>query len=37
MHKDAVLPKRRLNKATGELDDLIVYSITKEKLESTDN
>lgn len=32
MTKDATLRKRRLNKKTGEIEDLIVYSITKDEL-----
>jgi ribosomal-protein-alanine N-acetyltransferase len=32
MHKDAVLRNRRVNKHTGERNDTIVYSITKEEL-----
>lgn len=36
MHKEAVLKNRRVNKATNELDDLIIYSITKEKGEEDD-
>lgn len=30
MHKDAILRNRRINKYTGERNDAIVYSITKE-------
>ena len=33
MHKDAVLKKRRMNKYTKDLDDLVVYSISKDELE----
>lgn len=29
MHKDAVLKERRINKDTNELNDLVIYSITK--------
>lgn len=29
MHKDAVLRERRINKDTNELNDLVIYSITK--------
>ncbi len=32
MHKDAVLRERRINKYTNELNDLVVYSITKSDL-----
>ena len=32
MHKDAVLRKRMINKVTNELDDIVVYSITREEL-----
>ena len=32
MKKDAVLRQRRINKITGQINDLIVYSITKEDL-----
>lgn len=32
MHKDAVLRNRRINKYTGERNDLVVYSITKTEL-----
>ena len=32
MHKDAVLPNRRINKHTKERNDIIVYSITKDDL-----
>ncbi len=32
MHKDAVLRDRRINKYTGERNDIVVYSITKEEL-----
>lgn len=32
MTKEATLRKRSLNKKTGEIEDLIVYSITKDEL-----
>lgn len=32
MHKDGVLRSRRINKHTGERNDSIIYSITKEEL-----
>jgi hypothetical protein len=32
MKKDAVLRNRRINKITGQINDLIVYSIIKEEL-----
>lgn len=32
MHKDAVLRDRRINKHTGERNDAIIYSMTKEEL-----
>lgn len=32
MYKDAVLRKRMINKVTNELDDLVIYSITKDEL-----
>lgn len=32
MKKDAVLRQRRINKITGQINDLVIYSITKEDL-----
>ena len=32
MHKEAVLRKRMLNKVTKDLDDVVIYSITKDEL-----
>lgn len=32
MHKDAILRDRRINKHTGERNDAIIYSMTKEEL-----
>ena len=32
MHKEAVLRKRMINKVTNELDDIVVYSVTKDEL-----
>ena len=32
MKKDAVLRKRRINKITKQINDLIIYSIIKEEL-----
>ena len=32
MKKDAVLRQRRINKITKQINDLVVYSITKEDL-----
>lgn len=37
MHKDAILKKRRINKQTNKLDDLIIYSINKNELNNYKN